>query len=95
MKIRWSPAAAADLENIVGFIRKDSPAVAQNIGRAIYERIAKLGALPNRGRLGRVEGTRELPLPPLPFIVVYRVFEEADVLEVVNVIHGAQRWPPD
>ena len=43
---------------------------------------------------GRVEGTRELPVPPLPFIVVYRVLEGADVVEIVNVVHGAQRWPP-
>jgi toxin ParE1/3/4 len=42
----------------------------------------------------QMEGTRELPLPPLPFIVIYRVLERADAVEIVNVIHGAQRWPP-
>jgi plasmid stabilization system protein ParE len=31
--------------------------------------------------------------PPLPFIVIYRVLERADAVEIVNVIHGAQRWP--
>jgi toxin ParE1/3/4 len=41
-----------------------------------------------------VEGTRELALAPVPFIVVYRVFEHADAVEIVNLIHGAQRWPP-
>jgi plasmid stabilization system protein ParE len=40
-----------------------------------------------------VEGTRELPLPPLPFVVVYRIL--ADIVEIANVIHGAQRWPPE
>jgi len=41
-----------------------------------------------------VKDTRELPLPPLPFIVVYRVLERVDAVEIVKVIHGAQRWPP-
>jgi len=41
--------------------------------------------------MGRVEGTRELPLPPLPFVIVYRVLPEA--VEISNIIHGAQRWP--
>ena len=49
---------------------------------------------PYRGRLGRVSGTRELPLPPLPFIVVYRILG-LDAVEIVNVIHGSQRWPPE
>jgi plasmid stabilization system protein ParE len=30
----------------------------------------------------------------LPFIIVYRVLEQADAVEIVNVIDGAQRWPP-
>ena len=37
------------------------------------------------------KGTRELPLPPLPFIVVYRTLSYA--VEIANIIHGAQRWP--
>jgi toxin ParE1/3/4 len=53
-----------------------------------------LGKFPYSGRRGRIEGTRELPLAPLPFIGVYIVLEHASVVEIVNVIHGAQRWPP-
>jgi len=42
--------------------------------------------------VGRVEDTRELVIPGLPFIVVYRVKKES--VEVARVIHGAQEWPP-
>jgi toxin ParE1/3/4 len=45
-----------------------------------------------QGQAGRVEGTRELPLSPLPFVVVYRILK--DIVEIANVIHGAQKWPP-
>jgi hypothetical protein len=41
-----------------------------------------------------VKGTRELALTPLPFIIVYRVQELLDMIEIVDVIHGSQRWPP-
>ena len=94
MRIRWSPDAVADLASIVEYIRLDHPAAAQRIGRTIYERLSVLREFPRAGRLGRVEGTREFPLPPLPFIAVYRVVGTADIVEIANIIHGAQRWPP-
>lgn len=94
MQIRWSVEAAEDLERIFEYISQDNPAAAQRIVRDIYERAAGLATFPNLGKAGRVYGTRELPLTPLPFVVVYRVLERADAVEIANVIHGAQRWPP-
>jgi toxin ParE1/3/4 len=91
MEVRWSPEAADDLAAIVAYIREDDPAAAQRTAKEIYERAGGLTTFPYRGRQGRVRGTRELPLPPLPFIVVYRVI--ADAVEIVNIIHGAQHWP--
>ena len=92
MQIRWSPAAGEDLFRIVEYIRRENPSAAQRIAKTIYESAGSLKSFPYRGRTGRVEGTRELPLPSLPFVVVYVVTEDA--VEIVNVIHGAQRWPP-
>jgi addiction module RelE/StbE family toxin len=91
MQVRWSPQAAEDLAAIVAHIRKDDPAAAHRTAREIYERAGALKTFPHRGRQGRVKGTRELPLPPLPFIVVYRTLSNA--VEIANIIHGAQRWP--
>jgi toxin ParE1/3/4 len=91
MEVRWSPEAADDLAAIVAHIRKEDPDAAQRTAKDIYKRAGALRIFPNRGRQGRVKGTRELPLPPLPFIVVYRVLTHA--VEIANIIHGAQRWP--
>jgi hypothetical protein len=33
--------------------------------------------LPDRGRIGREEGTRELLFPPLPYVAVYRLKEQS------------------
>ena len=93
MQVRWSPDAAADLEHIVDYIRKDNADAAERTAQTIYARIGVLATFPNRGRPGRVYGTRELPLPPMPYIVVYRVLDRVEAVEIVNIIHGAQRWP--
>jgi len=50
-----------------------------------------LHSFPNRGRPGKKPGTRELVVRPLPYIVVYQVSE--DVVYVVRILHGAQKWP--
>jgi addiction module RelE/StbE family toxin len=93
MQIRWSPAATENLTRIFEYIRPDNASAAERIVRAIYESAGSLESFPYRGRAGRVDGTRELVLPSLPFVIVYRVHEDA--VEVSAVIHGAQRWPPE
>jgi toxin ParE1/3/4 len=91
MEVRWSPEAATDFTSIVRYIRQDNPSAALRVAHAIHNAIAKLNTFPNRGRPGRIDGTRELPLASLPFVVVYRVRENA--VEIARLLHGAQRWP--
>jgi toxin ParE1/3/4 len=91
MKLRWSPEAAAEFAHLVRHIRKDNPSAATRVARVVVGGIAQLKKFPNLGRPGRVDGTRELVLPPLPFVVVYRIRE--DYVEIARVLHGAQRWP--
>jgi toxin ParE1/3/4 len=92
MQIRWSTTLAEDLFRIVEYIRRENAPAAQRVATAIHENVGSLSSFPYRSRLGRVEHTRELPVPSLPFIVVYRVIQDA--VEIAGVIHGAQRWPP-
>jgi len=91
MNIRWSPQAAVDFAGIVEYIRTQNPSAAKRIARTIYDSVTSLKSFPQRGRPGKVEGTRELVLAPLPFIVVYRIKRKS--LEVARVLHGSQRWP--
>ena len=46
---------------------------------------------PGLGRPGRVPGTRELIVSGTRYIVPYRVKE--DVVQIITVLHGAQKWP--
>ncbi len=90
MKIRWSPEAAADFAGIVEYIHKENRSASDRVAHAIYDSATSLESLPNRGRPGRIDGTRELILAPLPFILIYRVKRD---VEIVRVLHGSQRWP--
>jgi hypothetical protein len=44
---------------------------AKNTVLTLYRGIAGIRTFPNRGRSGRIEGTRELLFPSLPYIAVY------------------------
>ena len=83
--------AAADLERIADYLFEHTPGHAERLVRALYVTPATLLTLPNRGRPGKKEGTRELVMSPLPYIVVYTV--RGDAIHVVRTLHGAQQWP--
>ena len=46
---------------------------------------------PGIGRTGRVEGTRELVIPGLPYILPYQV--EDRVIRILAVMHTSRKWP--
>jgi toxin ParE1/3/4 len=91
MELRWTQEAAADLERIADYLFEHTPDRAERLVRALYEAPATLLMFPNRGRPGKKEGTRELVMSSLPYIVVYTVRGEA--VFVVRILHGAQQWP--
>jgi addiction module RelE/StbE family toxin len=91
MRLRWTPAAADDLESIKDYLTQHLPSFAQSTILEIYQTILSLRSTPYRGRAGREEGTRELVLPRLPYIVVYRV-KDNDV-EILYIYHVAQNRP--
>jgi toxin ParE1/3/4 len=91
MQLRWTTAAVDDLEGIAEYLFEKSPQNAAQIIRKIYEAPSVLNKYPNLGRPGKKEGTRELVISPLPYIVIYQV--KVDILYIVRILHGAQDWP--
>jgi len=90
MRIRWTVPAADDLGSIKTYLQQHYPQFAEPTVRTIYQRIRSLKTTPHRGRPGHRSGTRELPLTPLPYVVVYAVKPEA--IEILHIHHGAQDW---
>ena len=86
MRPRWTPEAAADLE-IADYLREHRPELTRSTARRLYDSVNSLKISPLCGRPGRMGGTRELILAPLPYIVVYRVASGA--IEVLHIDHSA------
>jgi len=91
MRLRWTEAAAEDLERIADYLLEKTPENAAQLIRTIYNAPSVLKTFPNRGRQGKKKGTRELMIPSLPWIVVYRI--TGDIAHIVRILHGAQDWP--
>jgi toxin ParE1/3/4 len=87
----WSLLALRDLEQLQAYIERDDPAAAIRTAARILDAAERLERFPNLGRPGREKATRELVVPHTPYLLIYRVRGEA--LEVLRVLHGAQRWP--
>ena len=91
MKIAWSSLAQQDINELFDHILEDNPAAAWAIFERIMEQIEALATHPNRGRPGRVPGTRELVITQTRYIVPYRVAN--DSLQILRIYHSARRWP--
>ena len=73
MRVRWTWPASEDLTHICDYISRDNPAAALRVARTVYQGVESLQQLPQRGRNGRVTGTRELVFPGLPYVAVYEI----------------------
>ena len=97
MRVRWTDPAQTDFLETLGYSARDDPAAAERVGRGLLSVIDALAAQPRLGRPGRVAGTRELVIPRLPYVAIYRIVEAAHAatsqVEVLRVIHGARQWP--
>ena len=92
MRIDWSSRAVAELEDISDYIERDRGIDSANeICHKIYDAVQELARFPHQGRPGRVQGTRELVVTRTPYIVIDRPVPQR--ILVLNIKHGAQRWP--
>lgn len=92
MPIRWTSPAAADLWAISDYLdTQESPELARRVARTIYDAVETLAAFPEKGRVGREPGTRELVIQRYPYIVIYEL--QARTVDILHVLHTSQRWP--
>jgi toxin ParE1/3/4 len=92
--VRWTHSARRDYRNIIDWLSDRSPAAALRIADAIDNRLAMLESMPRMGRIGRLDGTRELVISNTPYIVIYQLEGSDDQIVVLRLLHAAQLWPP-
>ncbi|RMC62535.1 type II toxin-antitoxin system RelE/ParE family toxin [Sinorhizobium meliloti] len=92
MRLVRRTSYAQDLDRIVDHIAKDNPSAALDMWDEIEHQVERLRDFPRSGRTGRMPETRELVVTGTPYIVIYMVGDEVDL---IRVLHGAQQWPSD
>ena len=91
MKIVWTEPARQDLRDIFTYIAEDNPRAARTLLAEIKTRAVLLQDNPHLGRMGRIDGTRELVLADTHYILPYRLKDQQ--IQILAVFHGARQWP--
>ncbi|MBA4391240.1 MAG: plasmid stabilization protein [Syntrophus sp. (in: bacteria)] len=92
MKLLWAPLAIDRASEIAGYIAQDNPDAAENWVNSIFEKVEKLKAFPESGRIvpeANDSAIRELIYGN--YRIVYRVEEKR--LSVLTIRHGKQILP--
>jgi toxin ParE1/3/4 len=94
VRLRYTPRACRHLDAIAEYIAERNPNASRRVGARIRETIDLLAAFPYMGHVGELPGTREMVVPGLPYIVVYRIeVSDPDTLVILGIYHGAQMRP--
>lgn len=91
MRIRYTPRARFDLAEIHDHIAQGNPQAARSVVSKIRQETESLKLNPLIGRLGRIEGTRELVIDRYPFIVAYAIADTTEI-QILAVVHTSRLW---
>lgn len=90
MEVLWLKEAIQDLKEIGQFIEADDPAAAYRVLTKIETSGNSLLHNPHLGRPGRVDKTRELIVPGLPYILPYYI--KGKQIRILAVMHTSRKW---
>lgn len=91
MRVEWLKTALKNLDDEASYIAVDNPQAAIEFVKTIKACVEQLSQFPAMGREGRLPGTREWPLPDLPYVIPYRI--RLGKLQVLRIFH-TRRLPP-
>jgi toxin ParE1/3/4 len=90
MKLVWTDAALADVDDVLTFIGSNYPALATPLEERIRAVAARIGKWPASARMVEERpGVRVAPLVRYPYKIFYRVVD--DRVEILHVHHASRR----
>ena len=92
MQVVWSFLARRQLDSLVMYIAQEDSVAAVDIDELLCNAAESLCRFPLKGKIGRVDGTRELVVHP-NYILVYTV--DGMTINISAVLHAAQQYPPE
>ena len=89
MNVRYSARAYRHLDRIHDHINQHDTEVATRVIHHIRKKLRSLEEFPVLGHSRAIPGMREIVIPRLPFITVYRIV--GDTVIILGVYHSAQK----
>ena len=90
MRVEWSTPAADEFEAAQNYYLSVNPMAARMLAQRVDASIRMLCERPAAGRVGLREGTREWVVQRSPYLLAYRVTDDA--LEILHVWCAGQDW---
>jgi len=89
MRVRYTPRAFADREQIFDYLYQRSPSGAINVLASIKEAVAQVGEQPRSGYATADSSIRVKFLVRYPYKIFYRIGD--DSVELLHIRHTARR----
>jgi toxin ParE1/3/4 len=89
MRVRYTPRAFSDLDDIRNYIHRHNPAAAARVVALIEMIAARLGDFPESGQRSDELDARVVFSPRYPYRIYYRI--AADVVVILHIRHTARR----
>src|ERR1044072_8655316 len=93
-RVRLTPQALADLEEIHAAISVDSPQNAASMIERFLDSIDLLEVFPHRTVVERQTSSLKYPvrsLPVKPYVIYFRVIEDERIVVILHIRHGARQ----
>lgn len=94
MTVRISDEAQHDIEAIYAYYDERSEGAADRIVATLIRSLRGLERFPLLGKPGHYPDTREHTVPRYGYRIIYEIAEDAGMIGVIRILHGAQRWAP-
>ena len=90
--LEWTELAEEQKERIVDYIALDNAPAAVAMDTLIGNSAESLVPQPEKGKPGRVPGTRQLVFHA-HYMLVYKYSLETGCVSILNVLHTFRQWP--
>ncbi|WP_156667836.1 MULTISPECIES: type II toxin-antitoxin system RelE/ParE family toxin [Rhizobium] len=89
MELTWSAFALLDRDATFTYIEAENPQPPSR--RTDHGCRPSVDRFPASGRVGRIDGTRELAIYGTPYVAAYAISKTT--VRILRVLDGAQEWP--
>lgn len=89
MKLRFTPRALQQIQDILSYIQFSSPQGAANVAARLDAIIDLLKEQPRAGRATDRPNVRRLPLSPYPYVLFYRTTDTKVI--ILRLLHASRK----